>query len=508
MTNIHNNHLSSFSRRDALALAGAASFVFASAHLGLSSAFAGYSHRQQALNIRLPDQLASQNPIIEGKLPASLRGTYYKNGPALRQGFSRSYKHWFDGDGFIQAFRFNGSNMQHHGQFVHTEKYNAENDAGDYFFDTFSHNWVDSAVARSSDEINVANTNIVHHGDRLMALWEAGSAWQINQENLDSIAKVKWHDDLATAPFSAHPHIDDDGSLWNFGQVPWSQKMILYHINPDGRLNKYNLLDMPNTSMIHDFAITKNFLILLLPPLTWELDRAKNNASFLNAHQWHEDRPVEILIVDKNDLSVLRRHHIPTAFHFHIGSAFEADDGTIELDLCHYKNADIVFNLHLNKGEKDLALPPMNPHHNRVTLSPNRNDGKVTRIHNYANEFPRTASVADSHRSQHSWSIGIDTETGLFRYALGVNLETGKVDQYDYGANCLLEEHIFVADNDRPTMNGIIPGWLIGLHLDLLDGKTKLAVLDAYDLAAGPQAIVTLPYGLPPGLHGNFVSAA
>ena len=101
-----------------------------------------------------------------------------------------------------------------------------------------------------------------------------------------------------------------------------------------------------------------------------------------------------------------------------------------------------------------------------------------------------------------------DTETGLFRYALGVNLETGKVDQYDYGANCLLEEHIFVADNDRPTMNGIIPGWLIGLHLDLLDGKTKLAVLDAYDLAAGPQAIVTLPYGLPPGLHGNFVSAA
>ena len=50
-------------------------------------------------------------------------------------------------------------------------------------------------------------------------------------------------------------------------------------------------------------------------------------------------------------------------------------------------------------------------------------------------------------------------------------------------------------------------GWLIGIHLDLQKSKTELAVLDAYDLAAGPLAMVTLPYELPPGLHGNFVHA-
>ena len=346
------------------------------------------------------------------------------------------------------------------------------------------------------------------HGNRLMALWEGGSAWQLDPDNLDSITKVAWHDDLATAPFSAHPRIDDDGSLWNFGQVPWSQKMILYHINADGRLNKYNLLDMPNTSMIHDFAITKNFLILLLPPLTWELDRAKNNASFMNAHEWHEDRSVEILIVDKNDLTIVRRHQLPTAFHFHIGRAFETGDGGIELDLCRYENADIVFNLNLTNDERELVSPTMRSHHSRVTLSPNRDDGKIENIHDRANEFPRVAPLVNNHRSQHGWSVGLDMETGLFRYALGVNLETGKVDQYDYGTNCLVEEHIFVPDNSRPAMNNIIQGWLIGLHLDLQQGKTKLAVLDAYDLAAGPQAVVTLPYGLPPGLHGNYVSAA
>ena len=72
----------------------------------------------------------------------------------------------------------------------------------------------------------------------------------------------------------------------------------------------------------------------------------------------------------------------------------------------------------------------------------------------------------------------------------------------------MLEEHIFVADHKRPAVNGAIQGWLIGLHLDVQQNQTKLTVLDAYDLAAGPQAIVTLPYGLPPGLHGNFVTAA
>lgn len=507
MTNRHNNDLSGFSRRDALALAGAASFAFATSHHGLSSAFAANSQREKALGIRLPDKLATQNPRIEGKLPANLRGTYYKNGPALRRGFTRSYPHWFDGDGFIQAFRFDGQNMQHKGQFVHTEKYNAESKAGDYFVDTFSHKWDDAPPSRSADATNVANTNIVHHGNRLMTLWEAGSAWQINQDSLDSITKVTWHDDLATAPFSAHPRIDEDGSLWNFGQVPWSQKMILYHINPMGKLHNYTLLDMPNTSMIHDFAITKNFLVLLLPPLTFELDKAKNNASFLNAHEWHKDRPIDILVVDKNDLTVVQRHHLPSAFHFHIGSAFETDDGTIELDLCQYRNGGIVFNLHLGNDERELVSSSFLPQHSRVTLSPNSDTGKFEKIHGYANEFPRIAPSLHDYQSHNSWSIGLDWETGLFRYALGVNLATGKIDQYDYGTNCLVEEHIFIADYSRPAVNGDVQGWLIGIHLDLQKSKTKLAVLDAYDLAAGPLAMVTLPYELPPGLHGNFIHA-
>ena len=508
MTDPYNYDAHCFSRRDALKVAGAAGLACATSHYGLSSAFAGLSQRENALNIHLPDHLATLAPKIEGKLPINLRGTYYKNGPALRHGFKRAYPHWFDGDGFIQAFRFDGQTVQHQGQFVHTEKYNAESKAGDYFVETFSHKWAGSPPARSADETNAANTNIVYHGGRLMALWEAGSAWQVDPDNLDSMTKVVWHEDLAMAPFSAHPHIDDDGSLWNFGQVPWSQKMILYHINPQGKLHKYKLLDMPNTSMIHDFAITEKSIILVLPPLTWELDKAQNNASFLNAHEWHENRPVEILVIDKNDLSIVRRHQLPASFHFHIGSAYETGDGTIELDICHYKNADIVFNLYLNNDEKDHSQSSMRPQHSRVTLSPNVYDGKIERIHNISNEFPRMAPLSNGHRSQHGWSIGLDTETGLFRYALGVNLETGKVDRYDYGAYCMLEEHIFVADHKRPAVNGAIQGWLIGLHLDVQQNQTKLTVLDAYDLAAGPQAIVTLPYGLPPGLHGNFVTAA
>lgn len=503
----HSGHDTVFSRRDALMLAGATSFACATAHHGLSTAFAGYSARQQALNIRLPDHLMSQNIDVDGKFPANLRGTYYKNGPALRSAFTRGYQHQFDGDGFVQALRFDGQNISHQGQFVHTTKYEAESDNGDYFLATFSQKWPDSPAPRSPDEINAANTNIVHHGNRLMALWEAGSAWQIDPETLDSIGKIAWHADLAEAPFSAHPRLDSDGSLWNFGQVPWSQKMVLYHIDIRGKINKYSLLDMPNTSMIHDFAITKNFLVLLLPPLKWTLEKAQNNASFMNTHTWHDDHPVDVLIVDKNDLSVVRHHQLPTAFHFHIGSAFETSDGEIELDLCHYENADIVFNLNIARDGMDFVSPKMLPHHSRVTLSVHRDSGKIENIHNRANEFPQAALPTNHHRSRHGWSIGLDEQTGLFRYTLGVNLETGKLDQYDYGSDCLVEEHIFVPDNSRAPTNGIIRGWLIGLHYDFRQSKTKLAVFDAYDLAAGPLAVATLPYGLPPGLHGNFVSA-
>ena len=65
-------------------------------------------------------RLATAAPEITGKLPGELRGTFYRNGPARHERAGHRYQHWFDGDGMVQAFRFDGGSVSHHGRMVET----------------------------------------------------------------------------------------------------------------------------------------------------------------------------------------------------------------------------------------------------------------------------------------------------------------------------------------------------------------------------------------------------
>src|SRR5207248_10107304 len=66
---------------------------------------------------------------------------------------------------------------------------------------------------------SAANTNIVFHGGKLLALWEAGRPWRVDPVTLETIGE----DDMGGAlgprrAISAHPKLDRaTGEMWNFG---------------------------------------------------------------------------------------------------------------------------------------------------------------------------------------------------------------------------------------------------------------------------------------------------
>ena len=109
---------SKLDRRQALGLLGAAGTVQIASHVGLSAAFADPLTLAELFDIRLPNHIDEQPLKIYGKIPPSLHGTYYKVGPALRAGFPNAYRHLFDGDGFVQLFRFGSGTVSHAGRFV------------------------------------------------------------------------------------------------------------------------------------------------------------------------------------------------------------------------------------------------------------------------------------------------------------------------------------------------------------------------------------------------------
>src|SRR5207237_918628 len=66
---------------------------------------------------------------------------------------------------------------------------------------------------------NAANTNVVFHGGRLLALWEAGLPHRLDPVTLETLGPDRLGGALGPGDtFSAHPKLDrSTGDMWNFG---------------------------------------------------------------------------------------------------------------------------------------------------------------------------------------------------------------------------------------------------------------------------------------------------
>jgi carotenoid cleavage dioxygenase len=231
-------------RRGFLQSLAAASVVspiasYAAEAMGLAASPPG-SNPAWSLGFRSIDQdeLNAGLLSIEGKLPQALRGALYRNGPARYERGRLRYHHWFDGDGMAQAYRFTDQGISHHAKYIHTEKYRAEEKAGKFTRAAFGTIFPGIPSPPSADSVNVANISMLVHADELLALWEGGSAYRLNLDTLQALGKKTWREDLAGAPFSAHPKVDPDGTLWNFGAIGQNDLLVLYRISPRGVLQK------------------------------------------------------------------------------------------------------------------------------------------------------------------------------------------------------------------------------------------------------------------------------
>ena len=171
--------------------------------------------------------------------------------------------------------------------------------------------------------------------------------------------------------------------------------------------------------------------------------------------------------------------------------------------MCQYRDASVLQNLFLDQL---TAGPGAQPLQKQVLLRPTSTTGTVQTIHERPSEFPHSTLAHTGQTDRpYGWSIGLDPKTGLFRFAQGIDMATGKVDQFDYGAGTYLEEHIFVSDPQNAGNSGDT-GWLIGLHHSISAGTTQLSVFNAFQLSDGPIATARLNQAMPPGLHGSFAT--
>lgn len=453
------------------------------------------------------DMLTSERLPVEGRWPRELAGTFYRNGPAGHEVGGRRYHHWFDGDGMVQAFDISTEGVRHLGRFINTAKRRAEQDAGRMLWPAFGTPLAGGRPVTHPDKMNAANISLLHHAGELLALWEGGSPHRLAPESLETLGMKSWRNDLRGAPFTAHPRVEPDGTLWAFGYALHRGLLALYRIDKKGKVVKAGTIGISPLGMIHDFAVTARSLVFVLPPLVFERERVAPGVSFLDTHVWRPELGTRVLVVDKDDFERRRWWQLPAGFTFHLGNAWE-DGDAVYFDYCVSPDATELTNT-FREIMRGVWSPPTEPTR-FAQVSLGKGDAVDHRVFDRQAEFPRVAPDVVSVRHRHvyslagplsEWSDG--ASPGLDR-VVRWDTETGEMDAYEYGDGFLPEEHIFVP---RPGASGEADGWVIGTALDLTRGTTQLAAFDATRIGEGPLAVVRLPYALPRGFHGIFVPA-
>src|ERR1700756_5059006 len=117
---------------------------------------------------RAPIPFEADAPVlkISGELPRELNGTLYRNGPNPQ--FDSPGAHWFVGDGMLHAFHLENGRASYRNRWVRTPKWLADRDAGRALFGGSGRKLADAPPAAIDG--GVANTSIVFHAGRLLAL--------------------------------------------------------------------------------------------------------------------------------------------------------------------------------------------------------------------------------------------------------------------------------------------------------------------------------------------------
>ena len=462
-----------------------------------------YAPLDGSIEAGLHGRLETASIPIEGKLPAGLQGTLYRTGPARFKLGSTQYTHWFDGDGMVQAFRLQEGRASHRGQLLRTPKLIEEEAAGRFVYPGYGTAIPGTHSPRGADAVNTGNINLLamNNGRELYTLWEGGSALQIDPDTLATMGFKAWSPETAGAPFSAHPRRAPDGTVWSFGYASGSGKLIIYEIAADGRLKRQTVLAAPQADMVHDFAITENHLVFLLMPIKLK-DGAAPMGS-LDRFEWKSDAPLIAWVVRKADFAV-KRFELPNGGVFHIGNAWE-EGGVLRLGYARYTR--FLEHLHALDVTQPANTPDKLAHWVEVELNLAQGTARQIDTSLASVEFP-------SFDARHT---GLRTDTTVLMQRRGsagmlavqgmdtvLALRGERMQHFRYGAGWLAEEHVFVP---RAWATAEGDGWIIGTAYDTGSARTSLSVFEAARLAEGPVARMTLPYGLPLGLHGQFVAA-
>lgn len=403
---------------------------------------------------------------VVGSIPKELSGLYLRNGPNPMGSPNVKRYHWFTGEGMLHGVKI---------------------DAGRAI-------WYRNRLVGGGQ----SNTHVISHGGKIYAIVEAGvSPVEIDKE-LNSLSSEPFYGTLQTEGFTAHTKFDSQskelhGITYAFPRGSYEAHYVV--VGKDGRVKRTDLLPLSSGTMLHECAITENYLLVFDLSITFNFSRlARGYFPF----SWNDDHQARIgLLNRKSNNGEIKWFNIDPCYFFHTVNANEDPHGNVVVDAMRYQR---TFDEDWNGPFTEF--PPLLT---RWSLNLTNGSAYEQQLDDQPAEFPRMHPDLNGKFNRFGYSLGIGS---------GVKPDFGRVIKYDFVKNInevyeLGEgkegaEPVFIPSENQKSED---EGYLMTYIYDKASDKSNLVIFNAQNIKSGPIAQIKLPQRVPFGFHGSWVPA-
>ncbi|OMO60012.1 Carotenoid oxygenase [Corchorus capsularis] len=384
-------------------------------------------------------------PIIRGKLLVSLKGVYIRNGPNPQFLPPRALI-IHDGDGMFHSLRISDGKATYCSRYVKTYKYLLEKEAGfpiipNIVSGFFSSGDIVRFVIATAPKIltghfnlmngfGVANTSIAFFANKLFTLCDSDLPYEINvtkEGDIDTLGHWEFERKFMSN-MNAHPKVDLDRKetfalTWS---LTFPHHSFLRFDENGVKQNEVHISSMNQLSSIHDFAITKRFILFHETQMVYSLGKVMTGRGNLIEYQPNKISRIGIIPKYATNDSEMKWFAVPEFNTIHFINAWESEEEDDEIVLVapNVLPVDNIFNLKIYASLEKVKINIKIGDVSREIISPRNlefgtiNPGYVGRRTRYA-------------------YLGLLEESPKMSAVVKIDLETGQeVARRFYGPNC------------------------------------------------------------------------